>query len=273
MKSHSVFAALFCLGVVLATPFTELRREPRQAGTRRTIGPQEIANTGETDERVAQAANVAATGDGRVQYTQNWAGLVLTGNNYTSVTGTIIVPTPKSPLGANARTQYAASAWVGIDGNTCPTAILQTGVDFYIQAGRISFDGWYQWFPNSAYRFGSFRLSAGHTIQMTVTATSTSSGTATLTNLSTGQTVSNSFSRQTSKLCEVDAEWIVEDFSRGSNLVPFIDFTTVTFTGASAVSGGSTVDTTGGTVINIRQKGQVLTSCAGSGSKVSCTYI
>jgi len=50
------------------------------------------------------------------------------------VTGTFVVPTPSAPDGA-------ASAWVGIDGDTCGNAILQTGVDFDYSGGSISFDG------------------------------------------------------------------------------------------------------------------------------------
>lgn len=107
---------------------------------------------------------------------------------------------------------------------------------------------------------------------MTVTAKSTTSGTATLDNLSTGQTVSHSFSGESAALCETNAEWIVEDFESGSSLVPFADFTTITFTDASAVCGGSTVGTSGTDILDIRQNGQVLTSCSASGSQVSCTY-
>jgi len=105
-----------------------------------------------------------------------------------------------------------------------------------------------------------------------VTATSTSGGKATLENLSTGQTVTHSFSGESADLCETNAEWIVEDFSDGNSLVPFADFTTVTFTGANAISDGSTVDTTGASILDIKQGSKVLTSCSASGSEVTCTY-
>ncbi len=62
----------------------------------------------------------------------------LSSSGYTSVVGTIIVPTPKS-TGKTA----SASAWVGIDGDTCGTAILQTGLDFSITSGgSVSYDAW-----------------------------------------------------------------------------------------------------------------------------------
>ena len=58
---------------------------------------------------------------------------------YTSVTGTFTVPTPSEPSGGSG--SHAASAWVGIDGDTCDTAILQTGVDFTVSGSSVSYDG------------------------------------------------------------------------------------------------------------------------------------
>ena len=37
-------------------------------------------------------------------------------------------------------TAYAA-VWVGIDGDTCGNAILQTGVDLNVENGAVSYDG------------------------------------------------------------------------------------------------------------------------------------
>lgn len=46
--------------------------------------------------------------------------------------------------------QYAASAWVGIDGDTAQNSILQTGVDFYVEGSSVSYDAWYEWYPDYA---------------------------------------------------------------------------------------------------------------------------
>ena len=56
------------------------------------------------------------------------------------MTATFTVPDPKFPSGADSG-MYAASAWVGIDGDTCGNAILQTGIDFTIDNGQVSYDG------------------------------------------------------------------------------------------------------------------------------------
>lgn len=57
------------------------------------------------------------------------------------MTASFVIPAPAIPQGASPGT-YAASAWVGIDGDTCGNAILQTGLDFTVDArGSVSYDG------------------------------------------------------------------------------------------------------------------------------------
>lgn len=68
-------------------------------------------------------------------------GYLYPGQTYTSVTGTFTVPSPSAPDGGDDG-QYSAAAWVGIDGNTCTSAILQTGVDFTTSDdGQTTYDG------------------------------------------------------------------------------------------------------------------------------------
>src|ERR1700761_3399123 len=87
-----------------------------------------------------------------VQFSSNWAGAVITappaGQKFTTVSGRFNVPTPSRPAGAGAGS-YSASAWVGIDGDTAGNSILQSGIDFTISSsGAISYQAWYEWFPN-----------------------------------------------------------------------------------------------------------------------------
>jgi len=198
------------------------------------------------------------------QYSSNWAGAVQIGTGFTVVTGTITVPQVY-----DGNPNSAASAWVGIDGDTCQTAILQTGVSFY---GDGSFDAWYEWIPDYSHSFTNFRMSAGNQIRMTVTASSKTAGVATLENLSTGQKVTHSFSNTPSTLCETNAEWIVEDFQEGSSLVPFADFGTVTFTNAYATGSRGKVTPSGSTIIDIKQGNKILTNCGTSGADLTCSY-
>ncbi|KAK3316506.1 acid proteinase [Apodospora peruviana] len=216
-----------------------------------------------------------STNTSHVEYSTNWAGAVLIGSGYKTVTATIVVPTPHRPSGGSTTTQYAASAWVGIDGDTCQTSILQTGVDFYVQGSTVSFDAWYEWYPDYAYTFSNFAISAGDSITMTATATSTSSGSVTIKNNTKGKTVTHSFSGQSAHLCETNAEFIVEDFEENGSLVPFANFGTVTFTGAKVTTtSGATVGVSGASILDIKQNNVVLTNCGTSGSStVTCSYV
>jgi hypothetical protein len=234
MKTSHIIASFLC-GSAIASPLTELRRERRALKGRRTMLPQNRTN----------ATRIAGAEDVGVQYSDNWAGATLIGSGFTSVTGTVTVPVPKTPSYADDDTQYIASAWVGIDGDTCESAILQTGIDFNIQGGEPSYDAWFEWYPAVSYQFRGFYISAGDEVRMTVEASSKTAGKATIENLSTGQTVSHPFYAQSASLCGTNAEWIVEDASNGYGLVPFANFGTVKFTDAVAVSNGEEVDTSG----------------------------
>ncbi|OJD38844.1 aspergillopepsin-2 heavy chain [Diplodia corticola] len=210
-----------------------------------------------------------------VEYSSNWAGAVYEeppSGTFTAVSATVTVPVPT----ATAAGTYSASAWVGIDGDTCGSAILQTGVDFTATKSgsktSYSYDAWYEWYPDYAYDFSSFSVSAGDVIVMSVVSSSSTSGTATLDNLTTGKTVSKTLS-SSSALCGENAEWIVEDFESNGELVAFADFGTVLFTGASAKTTTETVGTSDATLIDIKQGNSVLTSASiPSSSEVEVTY-
>jgi len=201
------------------------------------------------------------------EYSSNWAGAVLVADSatYNSVTATFTVPTASGSDGS------AASAWVGIDGDTCGSAILQTGVDFTVSGSDTTYDAWYEWFPDVSHDFSGISFSAGDSVQLTVTATSSTSGTAVIHNVSTGKSVSKSLT-SSSALCQTNAEWIVEDFEEGSSLVPFADFGTVKFTGASAGTSAGSVGPSGATLMDIKQNSDVLTSVSSTSSSVTVKH-
>ncbi|GJE98819.1 peptidase A4 family-domain-containing protein [Phanerochaete sordida] len=229
------------------------------------------------DARVARRAGglrqsvPRITNSSHVEYSSNWAGAVYNSaaGTYKSVTASFVVPTPKSSGSGGSQ---AASAWVGIDGDSCGNAILQTGVDFNVDGGSVSFDAWYEWYPDYAYDFSGISFEAGDSVTLTVTASSTTKGTAVITNNSNGQSVSKSIS-SSSALCEQDAEWIVEDFEEGNSLVPFANFGTVSFTGASAKTASGSVGPGSANIIDIQQNGKTLTSVSTSNSGVTVKYI
>ncbi|VDB91511.1 unnamed protein product [Peniophora sp. CBMAI 1063] len=189
------------------------------------------------------------TDQANVQYSGNWAGAVLLADNatYTAVTASFTVPKPSGSSGASA------SAWVGIDGDTCSQAILQTGVDFTVgKDGKESYDA---------------------CVTVTVTASSLTSGTAVIENTTTGKKVSHTFNNQTQALCETNAEWIVEDFESNGSQVDFANFDKVTFTNATAtLKDGSTVGPTGADILDIKMNNTIYTDCSADDSSVTCSY-
>ncbi len=113
----TALAAVLGAEAVLAGPVNLVPREPRMT-KRRALRKTSPRIAAEGEEMVALSSNGS-----QVSYSSNWAGAVLIGSGYQSVVGTITVPTPKAPSGGSSRTQYAASAWVGIDGDTCQTSM------------------------------------------------------------------------------------------------------------------------------------------------------
>jgi len=132
-----VIVALLCAGSALAaTDFQTERLKSRQARrAKRSLLSREPPASVELDVH---------EGKRHVTYSDEWCGVILDGTDFTLVTGTINVPTPKIPTGGSSSTEYSASAWVGIDGDTCASAILQTGIDMNVQGSTVSYDAWYE---------------------------------------------------------------------------------------------------------------------------------
>lgn len=120
--------------------------------------------------------------------------------------------------------------------------------------------------------YSGISVTSGSVITVTATKTGTNSGVTTL--KSGSSSVSHTFSGESSSLPGTSAEWIVEDFLSGGSEVPFADFGTVTFTGATAIVSGSTVTAGSGNSVNIylEEDSNVLTSTTISGSTVTVTY-
>lgn len=117
----------------LAARLTQHRREARAA--KRALGRK-------SHPKMAGSGLVNST---EVEYSENWAGAVIISSDITSVTGTFTVPSTGSS--SSSKGESCASAWVGIDGDTCETAILQTGIDFCYEGSESAFDAWYEWYP------------------------------------------------------------------------------------------------------------------------------
>jgi len=260
MKFSTVLSTILLTEVALAAPSLGADKRHRSREARKLARAE--GKTLKTGPRIAADTASGIKNGEFVEYSSNWAGGVISTTGVTSVTGTATVPKVASGDGA---------AWVGIDGDSCETAILQTGFQWI----DGEYAAWYEWYPADSVNF-DITIAEGDSIKMTVTATSKSAGEAIIENVTTGVTVSKTFSGESDALCEFDAEWIVEDFEEcegnSCSLVPFGDFGTVEFTAASATIGGVVTTPAKATVIDIEQN-SVLTDCSVSSSGVTCTYV
>lgn len=263
-----IFSATLFSTLALAAPLTAHRQAlhaSRQANRAFGRGSSRPLRPGTADV-------LYINGTSHEEYSANWAGAVLIGNGFDFVTGEATVPVPKPARGGDDRTNYCASAWVGIDGDTCNTAILQTGIDMCVQGGVVSSSAWFEWFPDYSHDF-DIKISTGDVVKMTVEANSTNSGTAIIQNLSTGISINHQFPVTLgARLCETNAEWIVEDFSINTGLAPFANFGTVSFLNAVASAGGNRSSPSGGVVMEIYQD-RILTTTSVTKESVTVSYL
>ncbi|PLB51625.1 concanavalin A-like lectin/glucanase [Aspergillus steynii IBT 23096] len=254
MKLTPLLTTLSLAQGILGAPRAGLHERIKARSEARTLTRQsqpmaELA----PDKDHRTAANVA--------YSSNWAGVVREEppplGSYNSVTATFTVPRPQP---GSDQTLQAASAWVGIDGDTYTTAILQAGVDFYWDNGKIYNDAWYEWFPDVAHDF-DFTVNTGDVVTVTVESFTPTSGMAEIVNESTGQRAQKQLTAPNpdAKLAGENADWIVEDFQSGSEMVPLVNFGQVAFQDMQAQGGVRTFGTDGATVIELKQNGKVVT--------------
>jgi hypothetical protein len=284
MKTFGLFVGAALVAGVLADAPRQLssaerfaRRRAARAVARSSTQPLQVVDglDAETAAELAELKNAS-----HVEYSSNWAGAVLesppSGTTFKTAKGTFTVPDVAK--GTGSASYWAASAWVGIDGDTYQNAILQAGVDFEItSSGSKSFDAWYEYYPDYAYEFSGLSISEGDVISVSITVSSSTKGVVVVDNESTGVSKTKTLSapEATASLGGQNAEWIVEDFLSGSSMVPFADFNTVTFTGAEATTAsGSTVDLDDAIIIDIKSGNTVYTDCEiDSSTSVSCTYL
>jgi len=134
-----------------------------------------------------------------------------------------------------------------------------------------------KWYPDYSYDFSGVTISVGEAIKLTVSVTSKTAGVATLQNLTTGKTVTHTFTGE-STLCQTSAEWIVEDFEDGSTSVPFANFNSVEFYDAYAIENGQTVypNATTGKILDMKQGSTTVCTCSltgtGANTDIVLTY-
>ncbi|CEJ79851.1 hypothetical protein VHEMI00066 [[Torrubiella] hemipterigena] len=197
----------------------------------------------------------------------NWAGVVRTANvsfAHATMIMPLIVP------GRNAPTA-AVSAWVGIDGSQCGRALLQTGVDILANG---KFSPWAEWYPDDLIEFQGFDISAGDKIGFTVIAHSPTSGTCILDNYTTNKQVKREFTQGPTRLCLMEADWILEEYDENGRKVPLLDFGMLAFHNVMADGHSGHVTAAGGEIIDlVTEDRRSKTKCEILKGDVECTAI
>lgn len=106
----SVFATVILgANAALAARFTQKRREAAAGRLARRSGSARLPPT--NSEGIELHGAEAYNDTTHVSYSSNWAGAVLIGTGYKSVTGTFVVPTPSTPSGGSTRTEVSDMPW------------------------------------------------------------------------------------------------------------------------------------------------------------------
>jgi hypothetical protein len=165
----------------------------------------------------------------------NWAGYLSSGGSFTAVSGSWVA---SSPTPTSTTVESGDGTWIGIGGITTAD-LIQIGTENTISpSGIVSTSAFYELLPAGAVGI-SLVISPGDTISASITQTNTTQWTIALTDVTTGQTFSQSVSYSSSFS---SAEWIQEDPSYPDGSLVLLDnFGTVQFTNAVTTVNGTTM--------------------------------
>ncbi|KAG9313788.1 peptidase A4 family-domain-containing protein [Chiua virens] len=209
--------------------------------------------------------------DANVVNSDSWAGAILDpgGQTFSHATGIFTAPNISGSGGSSA------SAWVGIDSEN-GSGPFQAGIDFTVTEEGKQYDAWFEWYPaDSIYPDSNINISAGDRIRITLVATNSTSGIATIENLNNGQNMSQTLTNPSTPMMRRRAEWLVEDYmDKGGSSASLANFGTVIFTDCYATTTEHGSYTPADAEIReIMKSGKVVTSVSINGSSVTVQYI
>lgn len=188
--------------------------------------------------------------------TSNWAGYVATGGNYTSVSGSWVVPSP-SANGINS----ADAAWVGIGGVTS-NDLIQAGTQNFVSAnGDVQTAAFYELLPDTSVDLSSISVNSGDSVSVTVSQISSGEWSIYFIDNTNGQSSTTNVYYDSSLS---SADWIEEDPSDGIGQIPFDDFGSISFSDCQ-----TTVNASAQSISSAN--GQALTMVSGDGSDLATT--
>jgi hypothetical protein len=173
------------------------------------------------------------------QASENWAGYVVTGKKFSSVSGSWTEPSVKTS--SNTSDAYSAM-WVGLGGAGGGSSSLeQVGTAADYVNGQVQYYAWYELLPAGQVNL-NIAIHPGDKISAKVSV-SGSNVTVSLSDLTTGHSAVKTLRMSSPNASS--AEWIVEApsaqfFGNNYQVLPLADFGKVTFTKATATANGHT---------------------------------
>lgn len=185
------------------------------------------------------AAAASAKSGVRSEVSENWAGYVVTGRKFGSVSGTWSQPSVK---GGSSSSETYSAVWVGLGGYKASSSSLeQVGTAADYVDGHAEYYAWYELLPSGQARL-NIAIHPGDKISARVAAGG-STVTVSLSDETTGRSVLKRL--HMSKPDTSSADWIVEapataSFGGSYQVLPLADFSKVAFRSATATAGGYT---------------------------------
>lgn len=196
---------------------------PHSRGTGATLGG--FADTSHSPDDVLSKPAVSVKRTNPIRYTGGWCGAsqkTTTSNKFTGISSFFQAPV----LSARKNTplpQFTA-AWIGIDGNSCSSTLLQAGATTTLTGtGSHTSHAWFEWIPDSAYNIPDFPVSPGDWMFINITVKTSTSALMVIENYSASNSITINLNNGYT-LCQTDASYIVEDFYTNFGQVPFGDF-------------------------------------------------
>jgi hypothetical protein len=166
---------------------------------------------------------------------RNWSGYAANGSKYTGISGTWTVP----QVSASGGVSGTGATWVGIGGvNT--KDLIQAGTEDSGSGRQNEYQAWIEMLP-AASKQVPLAVAPGDSITVTIVEQPAGSQTwqIVLSNNRSGKTYQTS---ETYTSTRSSVEWIEEAPTGRNGILPIDNFGTVSFSGATAVQNGDTVD-------------------------------
>jgi hypothetical protein len=183
----------------------------------------------------SQRHRLDADGACGTEHFRNWSGYVVTAGPYTGVTGVRTVPQPNVTGGTGI-----GATWVGIGGVSSRDLIQAGTQDATRGGGRAQFEAWIEMLPQPSQQV-PLAVAPGDSVTVAIDELGAGTGNwqISMANNTSGQTFQTAVSYTSSNS---SAEWIEEAPSGPGGIVPLDNFSSVSFSVASASQDGQTAN-------------------------------